>query len=131
MWQLPGAKGDGKMSTEVLAVVALALLRLGLPLLFVFGASYIAYRWIGAARPVRPAAPQPGVSIGGPAPVARVLYTGPYCWAEKHCTAEQQTRCPAFARPELPCWLAVQMKTGHLRADCPDCHFYERPVVRA
>ncbi len=120
------------MLADVLGLLALLALRIGVPLLVIMSLSYVAYRWLGAEerKPAQPAAEAPRVSLGGPAPIARVLYAGAHCWDIKKCPADLKATCPAYARPELPCWLAVQMKTGHLRNDCPDCSFYEQPAAR-
>jgi hypothetical protein len=123
--------------TETLAVVALLALRIGAPLLVIFGISYVVYRWIGEEKPARVASVRTAIgatqsaALGGPAPLAQVLFSGVHCWDEKGCTEEMKAKCPAAARPELPCWLAVQMNTGHLRQNCSSCNFYERPVMSA
>jgi hypothetical protein len=119
------------MSPELLSVALLMIVRVGLPFVIVMGLSYLAYRWLGEGKDagqvsVRPAQ-QP--SIGGPAPIARVIYAGAHCWDAKQCPADLKAACPAYAKPELPCWLAMQMKTGHLTANCSGCDFYERPVI--
>jgi hypothetical protein len=118
------------MGTEIIAVLTLAVLRIGVPLLLIFAVSYAAYRWLGNEKQTRPTIAPPA-TIGGRAPMATLLSTNLHCWDAKGCTAEMKALCPATARPELPCWLAVQMKTGHLTKNCPDCDFYERPVIRA
>ena len=123
--------------SETLAVLALIALRIGLPLLVIFGLSYLAYRWIGEGKPASVvagkavAADVQRVALGGPAPLAQVLFTNTHCWDVKGCTEEMKAKCPAVARPELPCWLAIQMKTGHLRKNCFTCDFYEQPAARA
>ncbi len=118
------------MGTEMIAVLTLAILRIGVPLALIFGVSYVAYRWLGNEKQPPPTI-APLKTIGGRAPMVMLLSTSPHCWDAKGCTAEMKALCPACIRPELPCWLAVQMKTGHLAKDCPDCSFYERPVIRA
>ena len=118
------------MTTEILAVLALMVVRLGVPLVIILALSYVAYRWIGEEKPSRTGATTSGATIGGAAALAQVL-AGPHCWDAHGCTAEMKATCPAAARPELPCWLAIQMKTGHLKQNCFDCNFYERPVITA
>ena len=123
--------------TEILAVLALVVLRLGVPLVVIFGLSYLVYRWLGEEKPAQATAgKQPNAeavrsTLGGLAPMAQVLYAGPHCWDVKGCSEEMKAKCPTIARPELPCWLAVQMKTGHLRKNCFNCDFYARPVPSA
>jgi hypothetical protein len=116
--------------SEILAVLALAVVRIGVPLAVVLVLSYIAYRWIGEDRAIKSPEAMQHVTLAGPAPIARVL-SATHCWDAKGCTAEMKTRCAAVARPELPCWLAVQMKTGHLNKSCDSCGFYEQPILRA
>ena len=123
--------------TETLVVLAMLALRIAVPLLVIFGISYVAYRWIGEEKPAtvstarQAATATQSATLGGPAPLAQVLFTGVHCWDVKGCTEEMKAKCPAVAKPELPCWLAVQMKTGHLRQKCSSCNFYERPVASA
>ncbi len=123
--------------SETLAVLVLTALRIGAPLVVIFGLSYLAYRWIGEGQPYRAVAGKPAsadvqrAALGGPAPLAQVLFTSAHCWDVKGCTEQMKAKCPAAARPELPCWLAIQMKTGHLRKNCFDCNFYERPSATA
>ena len=129
-------QGGKTMITEILVILAMMVLRIGVPLIIVMGLSWLAYRWLGEERKAgqrleQVTVEEQRVRVGGPAPVAHVLYAGPHCWDIKECPQEGKEQCPAFARPELPCWLAIQMKTGHLKDECFDCQFYERPVLRA
>ena len=132
------------MATTILVLAFMMFLRIGIPILVIMGLSYVAYHWLGedkksvqpqvTVRPVQQATT--GARIGGPAPLAQVMYASTHCWDEHGCTEEAKAKCPAFAKPELPCWLAVQMKTGHLRDNCSDCNFYndsthDQPVARA
>jgi hypothetical protein len=123
--------------TETLAVLAMLALRIAVPLLVIFGLSYVAYRWIGEEKPAsvstarQAAAATQRATLSGPAPLAQVLFTGVHCWDVKGCTDAMKATCPAVAKSELPCWLAIQMKTGHLKKNCPSCNFYERPVQSA
>lgn len=131
-------EGECSMSPEVvtiLGLLALFAIRIGVPILVIMGLSYVAYRWLGedTEKTVQPArstaAIAPRVSIGGPAPIAQVLYAGTHCWDAKGCSEAMKANCPAVAKSELPCWLAIQMKTGHLKENCFGCQFYERPAV--
>lgn len=107
------------MLTEIAAIASFLIMRLGLPIAGILGLSYLAYRWLnqGAA----PAMPGPGFI-----PIAD---TGPRCWDERHCTPQMKASCPAHQRPHIPCWLAVQLAEGHVRAGCADCRFYQAAVA--
>ena len=119
----------------ILGLLAMFALRIGVPILVIMGLSYVAYRWLGedTQKTVQPSksatAATARVTIGGPAPFAQVLYAGANCWDFKGCTEEMKANCPAVAKPELPCWLAIQMKTGHLKDNCFGCQFYEHPAA--
>ena len=125
------------MWPELLSTILLMVVRIGMPFVIVMGLSYLAYHWLGEGNEADRSAPQPPQrvtqqpTVDGPAAVARVLYAGTHCWDVKQCPAELKATCPAYAKPELPCWLAIQMKTGHLRDQCFECNFYERPVLAA
>ena len=117
------------------------VLRIGIPLAVIMMLSWLAYRWLGEDKSaVRSGEVRSGevrtatahrATIGGPAPLARVAYFATPCWDVKGCTEQAQAACPAHARPELPCWLANQMKTGRLKETCAGCEIYDRPVARA
>jgi hypothetical protein len=122
------------MSIEVVSTLALLVLRVGAPMVVIMGLSFLAYRWLSEEKPGERRAEQAtSVYIPGPAPMAQVLYNaaGQRCWDAHGCTQAMKANCPAVAKPELPCWLAIQMKTGHLKAKCTDCGYYDRPALRA
>ena len=122
------------MGIEIPAVLVIAIVRLGVPLLAIIVLSYAAYRYLGRdklpAKVAEEAVRKERAATAGPAAVAHLMYAevGTHCWDAHHCTPEMKAKCPAVARPELPCWLAVQMKTGHLKEKCFDCSYYDRPV---
>lgn len=121
------------MMTELMAIAVLLLLRIGIPILLIAGLSYVAYRLLApdTSAPHATAARPAAARLGGPAPLARIIYSATPCWDIKSCPADLQATCPARARPELPCWLAVQMKTGQRPANCEWCRVYDSPTVHA
>jgi hypothetical protein len=51
------------------------------------------------------------------------------CWEELGCPEERRQGCPAFARPDVPCWQAFRDAQGSLRPACLECVvFREAPV---
>jgi hypothetical protein len=124
------------MLPDIVGLLFMFVLRIGIPLAAIMTLSWLAYRWLGEEKTVVRSADKrqevaPRASIGGPAPLAHVMYFETPCWDIKGCTEQAKAVCPAHARPELPCWLASQMKTGHMKDKCFNCDIYERPVVRA
>lgn len=47
------------------------------------------------------------------------------CWDVKRCERARRARCAAFARPDLPCWLALQAQGEKLREECFTCALYK------
>ena len=58
------------------------------------------------------------------------------CWDLKGCSLSARVECPAYARPNIPCWLAKELAVGQLNAECFDCDQYRshfatgRPQLR-
>jgi hypothetical protein len=50
-----------------------------------------------------------------------------HCWEAKQCDPAKRAQCPAYQRPDLPCWLALQAAGGRVRPQCADCEFYTQP----
>jgi hypothetical protein len=48
------------------------------------------------------------------------------CWELKECSLARRDKCPAYNRPYLPCWLALQLANhGHLERACVHCLVYQ------
>jgi hypothetical protein len=93
------------------------LLRLGLPLAVTAWAVWVLRRldarWQAEAKSIRmplPAAPVP-------------------CWDVRRCSAERRAACPAYARPDTPCWQVFRDPQGRLKDDCLDCEVFRGAPV--
>ncbi len=51
-----------------------------------------------------------------------------HCWDIKKCSEAEQAKCIARQRPDLPCWLALQVDGEGLKEMCYTCPVY---TVRA
>ncbi len=48
-----------------------------------------------------------------------------HCWEIKRCDPETMEACPAHQRPNLPCWLALQLAGVQLSDECHSCAMYD------
>ncbi|MGE5620857.1 MAG: hypothetical protein ACM3US_16540 [Sphingomonadaceae bacterium] len=53
------------------------------------------------------------------------------CWRIKGCPSTVKESCPAFLRPDLPCWLAVMQDTedSRLKPECVACELFSIPAL--
>lgn len=56
-----------------------------------------------------------------PQPTASTSDGQQHCWDVKHCPETERVKCVASQRPDLPCWLAVQVSGGGLKEMCYAC----------
>ncbi len=47
-----------------------------------------------------------------------------HCWEVKQCPETEQARCAAKQRPDLPCWLALQVNGTGLKEGCYTCPIF-------
>src|SRR5512141_18295 len=95
---------------EALGVLGMFVVRVGLPLTITFGIG----AW--AERKFRLSAQVEETARLAQAVLARRSKIIPMqCWAIKHC---QDSTCPAFMHPELPCWEATEIAGGTVRDEC-------------
>ena len=47
------------------------------------------------------------------------------CWEIKRCDEATRAECPARQRPNLPCWLALQLAGCQLSDECLTCSLYD------
>jgi len=105
----------------LLTVLAGLLLRLGLPLgvtaLIVWLLRKLDARWQAEAR-----------QQAGPA-----LATAPAvpCWIARHCPEALRARCPAYARPDVPCWQVFRDAQGRLKPICLGCEVFRQAPAPA
>ena len=108
-------------------VFALVVLRIGVPLAVAIAVG----RWL--ERKLRP---QDAKEIGGRRGARIIQFPGlksasgmmreAHCWDVKQCDPAVRAECPAYRRPELPCWLAAQAAEGKFRDKCSTCDLYWR-----
>ncbi len=53
----------------------------------------------------------------------KIIYL--HCWDFKRCDPTERAHCPAFQQTDLPCWLAIQVRAGHIRQECLSCALYK------
>jgi len=124
---------------DTMVMIGFFVLRLGVPLLLVFGVGYLLRRldakweaelWQQAEKSPRPVA-RPTSPRPRPQPVGQTVHLltaqdvfGQPCWDIKDCAPEMLEHCPAVASPEMPCWLARQESEGQLPKACYNCSIY-------
>lgn len=135
---------------NTLLVVALFILRLGVPLLVTLGIAYalkrLDARWQAEAeseaqarqdtmaantdvqqRPAEHVVPNVGPML--PQTALARDGNGVPCWLLKGCTEAVTARCAAWHQPDLPCWMARTRAEGRLPATCKGCDLYQPMVL--
>jgi hypothetical protein len=95
---------------ETGAVVALLLLRLGVPVLFTLLVSYLLSRLDAKWKAERAAYTQ--------------LAQGPRCWEIRGCDAATCLICPAYKAWPVPCWITRQRESGRVPEACFTCKVF-------
>jgi hypothetical protein len=49
---------------------------------------------------------------------------GPKCWEIKNCDPAFRETCPAYRRPNVPCWMALQLSGQDLQKECFACEVF-------
>ncbi|MEW5958089.1 MAG: hypothetical protein AB1801_10220 [Chloroflexota bacterium] len=120
---------------QVAAVIGMFILRLGVPLAITLGVSYwlrrLDARWQAEALARRADTVLAQQEAGGE-PVIEMLAVieQPCCWEKKECPAGAFMVCPAYQRPELPCWLARLRAEGRLPRPCYGCELFTARQIR-
>ncbi len=52
------------------------------------------------------------------------LANGKHCWDVNKCEETKRAQCAAFQRPDLPCWLAIQVSGQGLTEKCYSCALF-------
>ncbi len=107
-------------------VVGLGLfLRIGVPVLLVLGVGYVLTRYLKVPAQSDIQAPPDAMGLS-PAEWAKAITVPPVvpCWVQNNCDDAKRAKCPSFQRSHVPCWLAVQVAEGKLRADCVHCAMF-------
>ncbi len=48
------------------------------------------------------------------------------CWEQRGCPPERRASCPAYARPDVPCWQVFRGVDGRLQEACLDCAVFKK-----
>jgi hypothetical protein len=53
----------------------------------------------------------------------------PQCWEVKNCDPAVRESCPAYQRPNVPCWMALQLSGHELQEECFACEVFRLAQV--
>ena len=113
---------------DAVVVAGMFVLRLGVPLAITIAIGYLLRRldakWQAEAW-AQWETSQMQEAAAGPTPSAAKQP----CWTLKGCSEAVRDRCPAFKRPNIPCWLARRQAEGRLPAACYDCELFSLKQV--
>lgn len=109
-----------------MALVAVALVLLGIPAAILLFAAWVVMRM----RPGGPGGEMIPVTTSPPQAPGTHGHRS-RCWEMRNCPAGQREVCPAYRHHYLPCWMAVQLATGHLTRDCLGCRLFEPAKLAA
>jgi hypothetical protein len=105
---------------DALVILYMFVLRIGVPILI----TLMIGAWLRRYLEERDAreAPQGSPARSG---------TEQHCWDVKHCPETARVECVAAQRPDLPCWLALQVSGGGLKETCYTCPVFtaENPAA--
>ncbi len=107
-----------------IALVALLLVRIGVPVALMIGLVLVLHRL--DRRWQRQAASEALAALDVSAPIASPAMAEAPCWEEKNCPAEKRERCPAPRNIALPCWLVRRDAEGCLPEQCFACALFNR-----
>ncbi len=116
--------------SDAFVIAGMFILRLGVPLAITLGVGYLLLRldrkWQAEAWAEWESSRLEREEQAGQAtsPVA-----GQFCWDLKECSQATREQCPAFKRPNIPCWLARRRAEGRLPAACYECELFSLKQV--
>ncbi len=111
--------------TEVVGSWGLVVMvKLGVPVVILFGLGHFLYR--------RHTHRRPGLEIrrltDGQVQTSQSRGRSKRCWEIRRCSLEMRNGCPAYWRPDMPCWQAVkQASRGHIQSKCLGCSLLLSP----
>ena len=106
------------------SIIGIVVLRLGVPLAVTGGLAWwlqrLDKRWQAENRAEYLAANWGRPNVG--------TFEGqegqPPCWVTRGCSAEARTKCAAYGRPTVPCWLIRLRREGKLPKACLKCELF-------
>lgn len=113
---------------NVLIVLAMFVVRIGVPLAITLALGY----WLEKRLPPQEKSEATEMKIER----ARRAAQSPkiiqwHCWDLKRCSPALRAQCAAFQRPDLPCWLALQVAGNQVREECFTCALYKPQSIAA
>jgi hypothetical protein len=112
---------------ELIGLVMMFVLRIGVPIAL----TYFVGRWL--EKKFRPVEESNNIirinEITRRASSGKIIRM--HCWDIKRCDAAKRAQCAAFQRPDLPCWLALQVSGHSLHEECFTCAFYKPQTMAA
>jgi hypothetical protein len=112
---------------EIVAVSALFILRLGIPLavivLITWGLKRLDGRWQADAEARHVSEAVTLGQITALATKAPLALEKP-CWEYTNCSETKRACCAAFADSSLPCWMARLRSDGRLPGGCYGCALF-------
>ncbi len=101
------------LARDFLVIAYMLVLRIGVPILLVLMVGLWLERWLEEREVEAPLHPIPH-SI----PVAR------HCWEMKRNRDTEQAKAVSAQRPDLPCWLALQVNGRGVKEMCYTCPIF-------
>ncbi len=95
---------------DILVIGYMLIVRIGVPILI----TLMIGAWLKRILEKEDEKPQP---VAQPASYK-------HCWETSNADQAQQARTVAETRPDLPCWLALQVKGSGLQESCYSCPLY-------
>jgi hypothetical protein len=106
--------------STALTVIAIILLRFGLPILvtvlFVYFLRRVDARWQKQAQEQMANSP-------------KLIIQQTPCWEVNGCPPEKKYACRAFMKPEIPCWQQFRSPDGMVRESCLACSVFRNAKV--
>ncbi len=120
--------------SDAVVIAGMFILRLGVPLAITLAVGYLLLRldrkWQAEAWAEWESSKlKQGEQAGQAAGRATSSVAEQLCWDLKECSQATREQCPAFKRPNIPCWLARRRAEGRLPAACYDCELFSLKQV--
>jgi hypothetical protein len=101
---------------EIAAIVGFFALRILVPLLVTIGIGELVSRTFSARRR--------SIEEEGSEAARQGYSLSPQCWEVKNCDPAVRESCPAYRRPNVPCWMALQLSGNELPEECFACEVF-------